>query len=191
MKRVLIFLLALMLIHGLALAEVLTAETSLYFNYLDGKASVFFGFSSTPQTIPLTSNIDYPRSTLYFDNGKFILNDLYAYLQVFTTDRVKMDITVSPFKATSSDGSSVQIDWHGYYHVYNAAVPGSFDEIGKETTVNFVDETELSENAVRYPRIYNYRLYLEVPDSYVKLADSAAKDITQFSTTFILEVSTL
>lgn len=142
---------------------------------VDGTVYAGFTGSKVVSTIEPEDKINEVYFTYSSDDKSFIVSNLYYYVQTFTAENIKIELSGTPLQ--QNEGTQFEIDWQSI----------SDDTTGLSSRSSFIysEQYEQGASSHQYPRVYSGEIFIKIPIKNV--LDST----TSYKATLTLEVTSI
>lgn len=138
---------------------------------------VYAGFtgSKVVSTIEPEEKIEEVYFTYSSDDNSFIVSNLYYYVQTFTAENIKIELSGTPLQ--QNEGTQSEIDWQSI----------SDDTTGLSSSSPFIysEQYEQGASSHQYPRVYSGEIFIKIP------IENVSDTSKPYEATLTLEVTRL
>lgn len=173
-KRLLIAFFMMLVVIYFVMAADSFEPLSVEFT-VDDKVYAGFTGSKVVSTIEPEEKIEEVYFTYSSDDNSFIVSNLYYYVQTFTAENIKIELSGTPLQ--QNGGTQSEIDWQSI----------SDDTTGLSSSSPFIysEQYEQEASSHQYPRVYSGEIFIKIP------IENVSDTSKPYEATLTLEVTRL
>lgn len=173
-KRLLIAFFMMLVVIYFVMAADSFEPLSVEFT-VDDKVYAGFTGSKVVSTIEPEEKIEEVYFTYSSDDNSFIVSNLYYYVQTFTAENIKIELSGTPLQ--QNEGTQSEIDWQSI----------SDDTTGLSSSSPFIysEQYEQGASSHQYPRVYSGEIFIKIP------IENVSDTSKPYEATLTLEVTRL